>query len=45
LAPNPHRLPAISRLGPGVASIGGAGTFDDIFLAGVLAVPLLERRW
>jgi uncharacterized membrane protein len=31
-------LQAIKRLGAPVASIGGAGTFDGIFLAGILAV-------
>jgi len=30
----------IRDLGPGVASIGGAGTFDGIFLTGILAVVL-----
>lgn len=34
---NLHRLPA---LGAPVASIGGAGTFDGIFLSGILAVLL-----
>ncbi len=31
-------LPRIRRLGAPVASIGGAGTFDGIFLSGLLAV-------
>lgn len=31
-------LGAIRRLGAPVASIGGAGTFDGVFLAGILAV-------
>jgi uncharacterized membrane protein len=35
----------MSRFGPGVASIGGAGTFDGIFLAGGSPSSLLERRW
>ncbi len=30
-------LPAIPDLGAPVASIGGAGTFDGIFLVGVIA--------
>lgn len=34
------RLGEISRLGAPVASIGGAGTFDAIFLSGVIAVML-----
>lgn len=34
------RLGAISKLGAPVAAIGGAGTFDGIFLTGVLAVLL-----
>jgi uncharacterized membrane protein len=33
-------LPAIGRLGAPVASIGGAGTFDGVFLTGVAAVVL-----
>jgi uncharacterized membrane protein len=33
-------LKKISRLGAPVASIGGAGTFDGIFLTGILAVLL-----
>ena len=31
---------AIRQLGAPVASIGGAGTFDAIFLSGIIAVPL-----
>ncbi len=31
-------LPRIRKLGAPVASIGGAGTFDGIFLSGLLAV-------
>jgi uncharacterized membrane protein len=31
-------LPRIEELGAPVASIGGAGTFDGIFLAGIIAV-------
>jgi uncharacterized membrane protein len=34
------RMPDISRLGSPVASIGGAGTFDGIFLTGIVAVLL-----
>jgi uncharacterized membrane protein len=34
------RLGAIRRLGAPIASIGGAGTFDGIFLTGLLAVLL-----
>jgi len=30
----------IVNLGPPVASIGGAGTFDGVFLAGIIAVLL-----
>ena len=33
-------LDKISGLGAPVASIGGAGTFDGVFLAGVVAVLL-----
>lgn len=33
-------LPRISGLGAPVASIGGAGTFDGIFITGILAVLL-----
>ena len=33
-------LGSISGLGAPVMSIGGAGTFDDIFLTGILAVLL-----
>ena len=31
-------LGAIQRIGAPVASIGGAGTFDSVFLTGLLAV-------
>jgi uncharacterized membrane protein len=34
------RLQDIRRLGAPVASIGGAGTFDGIFLTGIVAVLL-----
>ena len=39
-------LGAVRGLGAPVASIGGAGTFDGIFLTGILAVLLasLSRR-
>ncbi|HEY5989596.1 MAG TPA: DUF1614 domain-containing protein [Streptosporangiaceae bacterium] len=33
-------LPKVRRLGAPVASIGGAGTFDGVFLTGVIAVLL-----
>jgi uncharacterized membrane protein len=33
-------LDAVRGLGAPVASIGGAGTFDGIFLTGIMAVPL-----
>jgi uncharacterized membrane protein len=32
---------AITKLGAPVVSIGGAGTFDGVFLAGVIAVLLV----
>ena len=35
---NLHKIP---RLGAPVASIGGAGTFDGVFLTGILAVLLV----
>ncbi len=35
------RLPDIRRMGVPVASVGGAGSFDGIFVTGVLAVLLL----
>jgi uncharacterized membrane protein len=35
---NLHRIP---RLGAKIASIGGAGTFDGVFLSGILAVLLV----
>jgi uncharacterized membrane protein len=38
---NLHRLSAV---GARVASIGGAGTFDGIFLAGILAVVLVGAK-
>ena len=34
------RLKDISRLGSPIASIGGAGTFDGVFLTGLIAVLL-----
>jgi uncharacterized membrane protein len=34
------RLGDISRLNAPIASIGGAGTFDGIFLTGIIAVLL-----
>jgi len=34
------RLPTIQRIGARVVSIGGAGTFDGIFLTGIVAVLL-----
>ena len=34
------RMGDIRRMGPPIASIGGAGTFDGIFLTGILAVLL-----
>ena len=42
-------LDAIARLGAPVASIGGAGTFDGVFVTGIVAVaiaasPMLRRR-
>jgi uncharacterized membrane protein len=33
-------LPSIRNLGTPVASIGGAGTFDGIFVTGIFAVLL-----
>jgi uncharacterized membrane protein len=33
-------LPRLQGLGAPVASIGGAGTFDGVFLTGILAVLL-----
>jgi uncharacterized membrane protein len=33
-------LPSVYKIGGGVVSIGGAGTFDGIFLSGILAVLL-----
>ncbi len=37
-------LGQLSNLGPGVLSIGGAGVFDGVFLAGVVAVLLSFER-
>ena len=34
------RLPDIRRLGAPIASIGGAGTFDGIFITGIVAALL-----
>lgn len=34
-------LRRLGELGAGVASIGGAGTFDGIFLSGIMAVVLV----
>jgi len=34
------RIPDIRKLGTPFASIGGAGTFDGIFITGVVAVLL-----
>jgi uncharacterized membrane protein len=36
-------LGELGRLGASIASIGGAGTFDGVFLTGVLAVLLAGR--
>jgi uncharacterized membrane protein len=36
---NLHR---ITELGPPIASIGGAGTFDSVFLTGILAVLIAD---
>jgi uncharacterized membrane protein len=33
-------IPKIPKLGAPVASIGGAGTFDGVFLSGIIAVVL-----
>ncbi len=33
-------LPRIRNLGAPIASVGGAGTFDGVLLAGILAVVL-----
>ena len=35
-------LGSIAKLGVPVASIGGVGTFDGVFLAGVVAVLLSQ---
>jgi uncharacterized membrane protein len=37
-------LGQLSNLGPGVLSIGGAGVFDGVFLAGIVAVLLSFER-
>jgi uncharacterized membrane protein len=37
-------LPRLRNLGAGVASIGGAGTFDGVFLSGIIAVLLVGLR-
>jgi uncharacterized membrane protein len=34
------RLKDIRRMGPPFAAIGGAGTFDGIFITGIVAVLL-----
>lgn len=34
-------VPRLSSLGAGVAAIGGAGTFDGIFLSSIMAVVLV----
>ena len=34
------RMKDIRRIGTPIASIGGAGTFDGIFLTGIIAVLL-----
>jgi len=33
-------LASVSKLGAGVANIGGAGTFDGVFLSGIFAILL-----
>src|SRR5579875_3317551 len=38
-------LPRLRSLGVGVASIGGAGTFDGVFLSGIIAVILVGISW
>jgi uncharacterized membrane protein len=37
-------IPKLSSLGGGVMSIGGAGTFDGVFLSGIVAVLLVSIR-
>ena len=37
-------LRRLRNLGAGVASIGGAGTFDGVFLSGIIAVLLVAAR-
>jgi uncharacterized membrane protein len=39
--PSQLNLRRLSTLGVGVASIGGAGTFDGVFLSGIMAVVLV----
>ena len=39
-APADEFLPHVRRLGAPLVSIGGAGTFDGVFLTGILAVLL-----
>jgi uncharacterized membrane protein len=34
-------LPRLRELGGGIASIGGASTFDGVFLSGIMAVLLV----
>lgn len=34
----------LRELGGGMASIGGAGTFDGVFLSGIVAVLLVSVR-
>ena len=36
-------LKDLRRMGPGVLSIGGAGVYDGIFLAGLIAAFLAAR--
>jgi uncharacterized membrane protein len=46
LPPDLLNLDAVRGLGAPVASIGGAGTFDGIFLIGIMAVLLAGfSRW
>jgi len=37
-------LPRLRNLGAGVASIGGAGTFDGVLLSGIIAVLLVGLK-
>jgi hypothetical protein len=39
--PSQLNLRRLSTLGVGVASIGGASTFDGVFLSGIMAVVLV----